>query len=113
MIEVYHNPRCSKSREVIETLNDSKAEYKIIYYLEKRLTITQLKKVIRLLKISPKELIRTNEPIWKDQFKNKSLSDIELITIMVQHPKLIERPIIINGNKAIIGRPPSKILNIL
>ena len=113
MIEIYHNPRCSKSREALELLQTKNLDVNVILYLNERLTISTLKRIIKLLKISPKELIRTNEAIWKEQFKNTTFSDAELIKLMIQHPKLIERPIIINKNKAVIGRPSSKILDIL
>ena len=113
MIEIYHNPRCSKSREALEILNDNKLEFEVVLYLEKQLTINELKRIILLLKVSPIDIIRTNETIWKEQYRNKPLTDSELIKLMIQHPKLIERPIVINGNKAIIGRPPTKILDIL
>jgi arsenate reductase len=113
LIEIYHNPRCSKSREALELLQTKNLDVNVILYLNERLTISTLKRIIKLLKISPKELIRTNEAIWKEQFKNTTFSDAELIKLMIQHPKLIERPIIINKNKAVIGRPSSKILDIL
>lgn len=77
------------------------------------LSVEKLEEIIKLLKIAPIELIRTNESIWKENFKNSELTDDELITAMAKYPKLIERPIIINGNKAVIGRPPKKILEIL
>jgi arsenate reductase len=113
LIEIYHNPRCSKSREALELLQTKNLDVNVILYLNERLTISTLKRIIKLLKISPKELIRTNEAIWKEQFKNTTFSDAELIKLMIQNPKLIERPIIINKNKAVIGRPSSKILDIL
>ena len=86
---------------------------KIIKYLEETPSLENLHKIINLLKIKPIELVRQNEKIWKEHFKNSNLSDDELIKIMVDNPILIERPIVINGNKAIVGRPPSKILEII
>lgn len=113
MIEIYHNPRCSKSREGLQILEQTGKDFKIIKYLEDTPNFQKLNKIIKLLKMKPIELVRENEKIWKEHFKNSNLSDNELIKIMVKHPNLIERPIVINGNKATIGRPPSKILEII
>src|SRR5210317_2538794 len=109
MIEIYHNPRCGKSREGLQILQESGKDFKIIKYLEETPSLENLKKIINLLKIKPIELVRQNEKIWKEHFKNTNLSDDELIKIMIKNPILIERPIVINGNKAIVGRPSSKI----
>ncbi len=113
MIKIYHNNRCSKSRCGLEILEKSGKEFEIIKYLEEVPNHDELKNLIKLLGIKPIELVRKNETIWKESFKNKSLSDEEIITAMVENPKLIERPIIINGKKATIGRPPEKILDII
>ncbi|NAS30109.1 arsenate reductase (glutaredoxin) [Flavobacteriaceae bacterium R38] len=113
MIKIYHNPRCSKSREGLEILQNSGKEFEIVKYLEATPSEAELREVISFLAIKPEQLIRKNEVIWKEQFKGKTLNDEQLISIMIQHPKLIERPIVINGNKAIIGRPPQTITTIL
>lgn len=113
MIEIYHNPRCGKSREGLQILEQTGKEFKIIKYLEDTPNIQKLNEIIKLLKIKPIELVRQNEIIWKEHFKNSNLSDDELTKIMVKHPILIERPIVINGNKAVVGRPPSKIFEII
>ena len=113
MILIYHNPRCSKSREALDILETSKADYEVVKYMDELLSIEKLKELITLLKIQPIELVRTNESIWKENFKNSDLTDDELIAAMAKHPKLIERPIVVNGNKAVIGRPTQKILDIL
>ncbi|WP_299895891.1 arsenate reductase (glutaredoxin) [uncultured Aquimarina sp.] len=113
MTTIYHNPRCSKSRQCIAILEDKKEDLEIIKYLDTPLTENKLKDIINLLDIKPIELVRTNEAIWKQEFKGKEIKDDELIRIMVSHPKLIERPIVIKNNKAIIGRPPEKVLDIL
>jgi len=113
MIVIYHNPRCSKSRETLEILETKKVDYKIIKYLDLPLSEEQLSKIINLLKIRPMDLVRKNESIWKENFKHLSFTDIELIQVMAKYPQLIERPIVINGNKATIGRPPKKILDII
>tara|TARA_B110000503_G_scaffold120892_1_gene183965 strand:- start:789 stop:1130 length:342 start_codon:yes stop_codon:yes gene_type:complete len=113
MIKIYHNPRCSKSREGLAVLENSKKEFEIVKYLDAVPSKEELTEIIRLLDISPMLLVRKNEKIWKENFKGKELSDAEIIIAMVQNPKLIERPIIINNKKAIIGRPSESILTII
>jgi arsenate reductase len=113
MIKIYHNNRCRKSRCGLEILENSGKEFKIVKYLENIPSLKELKKIIKLLGITPIDLVRKNEAIWKSEYKNKNLSDSEIITAMVENPKLIERPIIINGKKAVIGRPPELILDII
>ncbi|MEZ0006362.1 arsenate reductase [Flavobacterium sp. 28YEA47A] len=113
MITIYHNPRCGKSREGLSLLEKSGKEFKVIQYLKEVPTTEELKSIIKLLKISPIELVRQKEEIWIQNFKGKTLSDEEIIKIMVENPILIERPIVINGKTATIGRPPEKILEIL
>lgn len=113
MIKIYHNNRCSKSRIGLEVLEKSGKPFEIVKYLEDVPTAKELKDIIKLLGIKPIELVRQNEPIWKEHFKGKDLSDSEIIKAMVANPKLIERPIVINGNKAVIGRPTEAILDII
>jgi len=113
MIKIYHNARCSKSRCGVEILEKSGKDFEVVKYLEDVPTAEGLKDIIKLLGIKPIELVRKGESIWKDSFKNKDLSDAEIITAMFENPKLIERPIVINGNKAVIGRPPELILEII
>jgi len=113
MIVIYHNPRCRKSRETLEILETKKADYKVIKYLDTPLSAEKLGKILIILKIKPIELIRKNEAIWKENFKDLDFSDDELIQVMAKYPKLIERPIVINGDKAVIGRPPKRILDII
>ncbi len=113
MIKILHNNRCSKSRCGVELLEKSGKPFEIVKYLEDNLSFEELKEVINLLNIKPIDLIRKNEAIWKTEFKNKSLTDDEVIDAMVKNPKLIERPIVINGNKAVIGRPTEKISEII
>lgn len=113
MIVIYHNPNCSKSRESLEILETTKEDVQIIKYLDETLSTEKLSKIIKLLKIKPIELIRENETIWKENFKDLDFTDEELIDVMVEFPQLIERPIVINGDKAVIGRPPTKIYDII
>ncbi|OSY87777.1 arsenate reductase [Tenacibaculum holothuriorum] len=113
MIKIYHNPRCSKSRQGVAILENSGREFEIIKYLDTVPTTKELTDIIKLLNISPIELVRKNEKIWKEEFKGKELSDSEIIEAMVNNPKLIERPIVINNDKAIVGRPPENISSII
>lgn len=113
MIKIYHNNRCRKSREGLEILENSGKEFQIIKYLEDTPSKVELKEIVELLGIKPIDLVRKNEAIWKSDFKDKNLNDDEIVDAMIKNPKLIERPIVINGNKAIIGRPPSLILDII
>ena len=113
MIKILHNNRCSKSRCGLEFLESSGKEFEIVKYLEDTLSTKELKDIIKLLGIKPIDLVRKNEAIWKTEFKNKTLTDDEIINAMVKNPKLIERPIVINGNKAVIGRPTESILDII
>ncbi|GGI57552.1 arsenate reductase (glutaredoxin) [Winogradskyella haliclonae] len=113
MIQILHNPRCTKSRQGLALLEDEGQTFEIIKYLDNHLTVAQLTEIISKLGITPLELVRKNEAIWKSDFKGKELSDSEIIEIMVNHPKLIERPIVINKNKAVIGRPTEAIKTIL
>lgn len=113
MIKIYHNPRCSKSRQGLALLESSGKDFDIIKYLDDPITAKQLKAIIALLKIKPIALVRKNEAIWKSEYKGQTLSDEDIINAMIAHPKLIERPIVVNGTKAVIGRPPESILNII
>ena len=109
MIKIYHNPRCRKSREGLALLESKNVEFEIVKYLENPIDFDELKGIIDLLDISAIELVRKTEKIWKDNFKGKDLSDSEIIKAMVNYPKLIERPIVVSENKAVIGRPSENI----
>ncbi len=113
MIKIYHNNRCSKSRQGLQILEESGKDFEIVKYLENIPSQEELSEIIELLGIKPIELVRKNEAIWKEDYKGKELTDTEVIAAMVKNPKLIERPIIINGDKAVIGRPPEKIITIV
>ena len=113
MIKIYHNPRCAKSREGLDILEKSGKDFEIVKYLENIPSKKELKEIIKFLGIKPEQLIRKKEAVWKENFKGKVLSDQELIEAMVSNPKLIERPIVIVGNKAVVGRPPQNILEII
>jgi len=112
-MKIYHNPRCSKSRQGLAILQDSKVDFEIVEYLKTPLTETDIKELVAKLNIDPIDLVRKNEAIWKEKFKGKELSHEEVIKAMAEYPKLIERPIVVHKDKAVIGRPPEKIISII
>lgn len=113
MIKIYHNPRCRKSREGLDLLERSGKDFEVVLYLENIPTLDELKTIIKQLGIPAMELVRKNEAIWKEKYKGKTLSENEIIDAMVENPKLIERPIVVHGNKAVIGRPSEEINKIV
>lgn len=110
---IFHNPRCSKSREALGLLQHSNREIEVIEYLKNTPSQADLEKLIKFLGIKPFDLIRKGEPIFKSKFKDKKRSDKQWIETMLKYPELIERPIVVSGNKAVIGRPPSLVLDLL
>jgi len=113
MTSIYHNPRCRKSRETLQLLQENGEDPKIILYLENPPKRDELKEILDKLGMKPLALIRKGEAIWKEHYKGKELSDKQLIDTMVSNPKLIERPIVLKGEKAALGRPPEQVLTIL
>lgn len=112
-MKIYHNPRCSKSRQTLSILEDSGAKPEIIKYLDNPPTKAELKKIVTMLGIKPLELVRKNESVFKEKFRGKELDDEEWIETMVRYPKLIQRPIVVTGNRAVIGRPPENVHDLL
>ena len=114
VITIYHNPRCSKSRQTLQLLRDNGVEPKIIEYLKIPLQKSELKNIAEMLGLRPKEFIRKNENDFKDNNLGEIIDDNEkIIEAMVSYPKIIERPIVVVGNVAVIGRPPENVLEIL
>ena len=113
MIQIYHNPKCSKSRCALKLLKEANKTYQVVDYLKEGISKEQIKELLTKLQLSPIELVRTKENIWEEFFKEKTLTDEQLIEAMVQHPQLIERPIVVVGDKAVIGRPTEKINEII
>lgn len=112
-IKIYHNPRCSKSRIGVQLLKDAKVAFDIIPYLKEIPTESEIKDLLSKLGISAMDLIRKGEQVWKENYKGKNLTEEELIKAMSEHPKLIERPIVVKGNKAVIGRPAENISELI
>ena len=112
-MKIYHNPRCSKSRQALSLIREQDVEPEIIEYLKDIPSEKELKSLIALLGIEPLELVRKGEADFKENFKGKNLSNDEWIKAMIQYPKLIERPIVVRGDKAVVGRPPESVLELL
>jgi arsenate reductase len=113
-IKIYHNPRCSKSRQTLHLIKDKGIEPDVVEYLKDPPDHKTLKCIIDMLGLEPRQLMRKKEPEYQtQQLDNPDLTQEQLIAAMINHPKLIERPIVIKDGKAIIGRPPEKVLDIL
>ena len=112
-MKIYHNARCSKSRNSCNLLTESGAEFEIVEYLKTPLTKKELKGLLVKLNIPAKELIRKGEKIFKENYKGKDLSEKEWIAAMIKFPILMERPIIVKGEKAVIGRPIENVIELL
>ena len=113
-VTILHNPRCSKSRNSLALLKEQGIEPDVRLYLENPPTEDELTSILEMLAISAKDLLRRGEPEYKELgLGNQNLSEQQLIQLMIKHPKLIERPIVIAGEKAAIGRPPEQVLNLL
>ena len=106
MIKIYHNPRCRKSREGLQILETSGKKFEVRRYLEDIPTKDELRHILECLGISAENLVRKNESVWKEKYRNRLMTDEEILDAMIENPKLIERPIVIKNNKAVIGRPP-------
>ncbi|WP_421943177.1 arsenate reductase (glutaredoxin) [Pedobacter sp.] len=113
MIQIYHNNRCTKSRQAFQELENSGKPFEVIYYLETHPNKAQLEELLAKLNIKPFDLIRKGERVYLENYKGKSLTDSEWIDVMVENPILIERPIVVSGNKAVIARPTERIKEIL
>ena len=112
-VTIWHNPRCSKSREALALLEDEGVSYDVVKYLDTVPTVEELTALLKKLGISARDLLRTKEAIYKELDLDSVEDDKILIEAMVEHPKLIERPIVIKGDKAVIGRPPQKVIELL
>jgi len=113
-ITIYHNPRCSKSRQTLQLLRDQGVEPVVVEYLKEPPSEARIKTLLKMLELAPRDLMRKKEAEYRDLgLDNDKLSATALIKIMAEHPVLIERPIVVVGEKAVVGRPPEKVLDIL
>lgn len=113
-VVIYHNPRCSKSRQTLQLLKDRGIEPEVIEYLKTPPGKAKLQQILELLDLKPRQLLRRKEPIYKEQgLDDDSLSDSQLLEAMIDNPVLIERPIVLANGKAALGRPPEKVLEII
>ena len=113
-IIVYHNPRCSKSRQVLNLLNGRGLKFELFLYLENEISYEEFVRVLSLLKLRPRDVLRKKEKKYNEKkLNNIDLTDSEIIQTVLENRELIERPIVINGNRAVIARPPEKVLAIL
>ncbi len=111
---IYHNPRCSKSRQTLEILNEKDVDTEIVLYLENPPSPEEVASILQKLGLSSRDIIRKGEEEYKLlNIKDQSLTENQLISFMSENPKLIERPIVVKDDKAIIGRPPENVLSLL
>jgi arsenate reductase (glutaredoxin) len=110
---IYHNPRCSKSRQTLALLQDKGVEPTIVEYLKSPPTASELKAIIERLGIKPEQLVRKSEEIYKSKYAGKTLSDAQWIAALIENPILIERPIVVSSKRAVLGRPPENVMQLL
>ena len=113
MIQIYHNPRCGKSREAKTLLEEKGIDLEVVEYLKTPLSAEELSSLLKKLNLKAEDLLRKQEAVYKENYKGKSLSEEEWISAMLENPKLIERPIVVNGNKAVVARPAEKVDEVL
>jgi arsenate reductase (glutaredoxin) len=112
-VTIYHNPRCSKSRKTLELLEEHGVHPKIVLYLETPLTREEITRLLRKLGLTAGELVRRGEDEYKASGLGKDSSDEDILAVMAKHPKLIERPIVVRGARAVLGRPPENVLELI
>ena len=112
-VTLFYNPRCSTCRNALGILNEQGCEVELIEYLKDAPTEKELKEVLKKLGLKPQDLLRKKEPLFKETYKDKKLTDARWIKVMTENPILIERPVAIYGNKAIIGRPAERVVEVL
>ena len=115
MIKVYHTPRCSLSREALTYLEEKGVSFEVRYYMkdEESMTASELEEVLDALNMDALDLVRKNEALWKEEYRDLELGEDEVILAMIENPRLMERPIILNGDKAVVARPAEKAEEVL
>lgn len=112
-VTIYHNPRCSKSRQALELLENQGADIEVVRYIEEPLSNAALSELLLMLDISARELMRKGEDVYQElKLDNPELSEAQLVQALADYPRLIERPIVVRDGKAVIGRPPEKVLEL-
>jgi arsenate reductase (glutaredoxin) len=106
MLKIYHNPRCKKSCEGLKYLQNKKVDFEIVKYIEKGLTREELREILLKLNLKPHEIIRKQEDYYKKELKGKKFNDDEWLKIIIENPKLLQRPIVVGKYKAVIAQPP-------
>ncbi|MGB5943502.1 MAG: arsenate reductase family protein [Leeuwenhoekiella sp.] len=109
MLKIYHNPRCRKSREGLKYLEATGKEFEVIQYMKNPLSYMTVAALVGKTKLEPLQMVRTQEKIWKEQYKDKSLSKEDIIEALSHHPQLLQRPIVVKDNKAVVAQPPENI----
>ncbi|HEX7813470.1 MAG TPA: arsenate reductase (glutaredoxin) [Burkholderiales bacterium] len=112
-VTIYHNPRCGKSRDTLAILQDKGVEPDIVEYLKTPPTAAELRGILKKLGMKPEQIVRKGEDVYKQKFSGKPLSDDQWLDALEKNPILIERPIVVKGSKAVIGRPPENVLSLL
>ncbi len=113
-MKIYHNPRCSKSRETLKLIQAAGVEPEIVLYLQEPLNKAELESVLSKLGISARQLLRKGEDAYKDNnLADENLAESQLVEFMTKYPKLIERPIVVKGEQAVLGRPPENVTALL
>ena len=112
-MKIYHNPRCRKSREALSILQKHNVQVEIVEYLKRKLTKQEIKKILKILNISALDLIRKEEKVFKENYKNKKLTEEDCVNILFSYPILIQRPIVIKDNQGVLGSPPINVLALL
>ena len=110
---IYHNPRCKKSREALQLLEEKNLKFKVVNYLEQNFDQQSLGKVLGIIGKKPSDALRKNEEIWKKKLSGKNIGEDEILELMIQYPKLIERPIVVFGNNGVIARPLENLMDFL
>ncbi len=111
-MKIYHNPRCSKSRQTLKILETENIKFQIINYIKTGLTIKEIYEIISKLKVDPINIVRTQEKVWKTEY-NKNMKEKDIINSLIKHPILLERPIVLTEKKGIIGRPPENVKHLI
>jgi arsenate reductase len=110
---IYHNPRCRKSREALQLLEKKNINFKVVKYLDQNFEKQSLGKLLDIIGKKPSDALRKNEEIWKKHLNRKNIGEDEILELMIQYPKLIERPIVVYGNKGVIARPLENLIDFI